>query len=268
MPRDFPHGRHTFASGRAAALGFALVNTGTWRDISAGAEFCPSTVFEIYKESLRSLLMLLLEIQCKMEIDSESISKNFQTQWHQKTFTLKSLKATDSLEVGTLLWASLAWRLAIGYHITVATEGAMYVCEPMSESSWHVQYAMCTVLGRLWPHKKTTRRPDVLRLHIQMTLCTCQAYPSFFMTGETHGKQPPSPSTTTHLCLCLYPLHLRLEWSIPWTIQVCICVIWQEVKKRCGFCHIHIRAVFAFGCANNLPNIKRLLSAATYEVPH
>ena len=92
--------------------------------ISAGAEFCPSTVFEIYKESLRSLLMLLLEIQCKMEIDSESISKNFQTQWHRKTFTLKP---TDSLEVGTLLWASLAWRLAIGYHITVATEGAMYV---------------------------------------------------------------------------------------------------------------------------------------------
>lgn len=89
------------------------------------------------------------------------------------------------------------------------------------------------------------------------------------MTGETHGKQPPSPSTTTHLCLCLYPLHLRLEWSIPWTIQVCICVIWQEVKKRClGFCHIHIRAVFAFECANNLPNIKRLLSAVTYEVPH
>lgn len=174
----------------------------------------------------------------------------------------------DSLEVGTLLWASLAWRLAIGYHITVVMERGNG-CEPMSESSWHVQYALCTILGRLWPHKKTIPRPDVLRLHIQMTLCTCQAYPSFFMTGETHWKQPPSPSTTTHLCLCLYPLHLRLEWSIPCTIQVCICVIWQEEKKRClGFCHIHIRAVFAFECANNLPNIKRLLSAVTYEVPH
>lgn len=62
------------------------------------------------------------------------------------------------------------------------------------------------------------------------------------MTGETHGKQPPSPSTTTHLCLCLYPLHLSLEWSIPWTIQVLF-------SQPLGFCHIHIRA---------LPNIKRL----------
>lgn len=55
---------------------------------------------------------------------------------------------TDSLEVGTLLWASLAWRLAIGYHITVVMERGNG-CEPMSESSWHVQYALCTILGRL-----------------------------------------------------------------------------------------------------------------------
>ena len=128
MPRDFPHGRHTFASGRAAALGFALVNTGTCRDFfSAGAEFCPSTVFEIYKESLRSLLMLLLEIQCKMEIDSESISKNFQTQWHQKTLTLKSLKATDSLK-----WALRFGLLLLGAWPLATTslwwrKGAMYV---------------------------------------------------------------------------------------------------------------------------------------------
>ncbi len=43
--------------------------------LSAGAEFCPSTVFEIYKE----ILVMLFRISRGIEIDSESSSNTKDT---------------------------------------------------------------------------------------------------------------------------------------------------------------------------------------------